>query len=432
MQIRPPFRRGLLVAATLSLTHFAEAERVAWPEYQSVTEGFGVQLKHGHRASAENLDEVRKLGLRWVRRGFLWQSVEKEKGQYDFTHYDRFMEDCKARQLRVLGCIALGNKLHGHVKDPEGREAYAKYAAALAERYKDYDVVWEIWNEPNTMTFWGKHGKKGNSEPYAEEYYHLVAAAVPAIKKADPQAFVMGGSVSGLWTESIKWMDYVFADGVLKTGIDGWSVHPYSFKCPEEYEIVYADMRRQMEKAGGPADLVLLNSERGFPLNKAEGHAGGDPALSREYQAWHVVRQYLIDMYLGAKVTIWYEWDAEPGGKEGFELFRKGEAPKPAYLATKVLIEQLEGFKFEKRLPLEGERDYVFQFRNAAGETRLVAWTAQPRGQTPDKIIPHKVKVPVSGTVSTVSLYGEKRTATPKDGFLELELSGAPRYVILK
>ena len=420
-----------LAVAFFSLSHFlSAADRVPFPAGSSVTDGFGVQLKGGARAGEENLDEIQKLGLRWVRRGFIWESVEKQKGVYDFEEYDKLVADCKQRGLNVIGCIAFSNKLYGHAKDPEGRAAYAAYAAALAEHFKNDPVVWEIWNEPNTKTFWGKHGKVGNSEPYAQEYYNLVAATVPEMKKANPKAFIMAGSVSGLWTESIKWMGYVFADGVLKTGIDGWSVHPYAFKCPEEYIQVYGDMRKQMEAAGGPADLTLINSERGYPIGKAEGYAGGDPALSQEYQAWHIVRQYLVDMYLGVGATIWYEWD----GSEGFQIYAKDGEPKPAYNAAKVLIEQLKGYKLDKRLPLESDRDFVFQFTNAAGNVKLVAWMAQPAGTEPDKIVPHAVKIPVaaSGQLATANIYGEKGTVEPKAGSIELTLKGAVQYVSVK
>ncbi len=81
------------------------------------------------------------------------------------------MEDCKGAGLRRWWAPLLSatSSTAGHAKDEPGRTGYAKFAAALAAHYKDYDIVWEIWNEPNTMTFWGKHGKKGNTPEYAEE-----------------------------------------------------------------------------------------------------------------------------------------------------------------------------------------------------------------------------------------------------------------------
>src|SRR5262249_48560445 len=142
---------------------------------------------------------------------------------YDFTNMDGFIADARKNNLRVLGVLAFGNKLYGPVRESEGRAAFAKYAAACAEHFKDANILWEVWNEPNTMTFWGKHGKKGNTEAYAIEYTNLVKETVPAMKKADPGCFVMAGSVSCLWEPSFLWTDACLKQGIISTGIDAWS-----------------------------------------------------------------------------------------------------------------------------------------------------------------------------------------------------------------
>jgi len=186
-----PTALAAILLALLSISPSKAASE--WKVDPAIPNGFGVQLK-GDNDTGENLDKLKELGVKWVRRGFLWNAVEKTQGEYTFEQFDRLVKDCKERGLRIVGVVALQNKLYNHPKDEPGRSAYTKYAAALAERYKDYDIVWELWNEPNTMTFWGKHGPKGNSEPYAEEYLSLVKATVPAMRKADPDCLIMGGS----------------------------------------------------------------------------------------------------------------------------------------------------------------------------------------------------------------------------------------------
>ena len=61
----------------------------------------GVQLK-GDTDGPEDLDRVQELGMKWVRRGFIWESIEREKGVYDFSQYDRFVNDCEKRGLKIL------------------------------------------------------------------------------------------------------------------------------------------------------------------------------------------------------------------------------------------------------------------------------------------------------------------------------------------
>lgn len=397
-----------------------------------VTDGFGVQLK-GHSDSKEDLDHVKDLGLSWVRHGFIWSSVEKQKGVYDFSSYDKLMEDCHERGFKMVGCIAFGNEtVYGvHAKDEPARSAYARYAAELVKRYRDYNIVWEIWNEPNTMTFWGKHGGVGNSEQYAAQYLDLVKAAVPAMRKADPDCIILGGSVSNMWSKSYQWMNFAFKRGLLKTGIDILSVHPYGLKSPEDYVEAYDTTRTMMVNAGGPV-LPLFDTERGFPLGKLEGYAGGDEKMSLEYQAWHIVRQYLIDQYLDVVGTIWYEWIGT-GKEEGFSLYREVE-PLPAYMATRVLIQQLKGFKLDGRIETGAKRDFVLRFIHPSGAVKLVAWAAPPLMESPDKIVPHTVSIAVEkkGAFETTDIYGNKGTIRSHDGRIQLQLSGAPLYVKVK
>lgn len=425
-------RLAVLACATTMLAASASMAAVEWPPTgKPIPDGFGVQLK-GPTDSPENLDLIKNMGLTWVRRGFIWEAVEKQQGVYDFAKYDQFMAECKKRGLKVIGCIAFSNKLYGaHAKDEPGRSGYARFAAALAERYKDDDIIWEIWNKPNVMTFWGRHGKKGNTPEYAAEYYGLVKATVPEMKKANPKCIVLGGSVSNMWSESYKWMDAIFSLGVLKTGIDGWSVHPYGLKSPEDYIEAYDIMRKSMAKNGGPADIPVVNSERGFPLGKAEGYAGGDEALAAEYQAWHVVRQYLIDLYSDVNVTIWYEWMGSD--KEGFSLY-KPDRQLPVNTACRVLIDQLKGYSLNKRIDIGDARDFAMSFTTPSGAEKVVVWTSPPQMQPVDKVTPHVAKIPVnaSGMIDVVDLYGKTTQAEAKGGMVELTISGSPQYLVVR
>lgn len=422
------FRSRILpLAACLLVTLSAKAAPPPLPD-GTIPSNMAVQLK-GPDMNAEALDKVKELGMKWVRRGFIWEGIEKEKGVYDFAPYDKFVALCKERGISIIAPLAFSNKLYGHPKDEPARSAYAAWAAAMAEHFKDADIYWEIWNEPNTMTFWGKHGKKGNSESYAEEYTNLVKATVPAMKKAVPDCVILAGSVSNMWTESYKWMGYCFADGMLKQDWDVWSVHPYGLKAPEDYIEAYAITRKLMDDAGG-SKKPWINSERGFPVDKKkEGFAGGEESKLYEYQAWHLVRQYLIDLLEGVNITSWYEW----AGNEGFALYRK-DNPTPAYNACKVFIAQLSGYKLDKRIETKEARDFVLRFTNPSGGVKLVVWTAPPPMQSPDKIMNHAITIPVeaSGSLDSADLYGQAGKVEVKGGGIEVNLTGAPQYITLK
>lgn len=425
-----PCRLGRLLAVISCLSiapagAWAESARLPGPKLV-IPESCGVQLKN-YTATVENLDEIAGVGFKAVRRGFVWANIEKAPGEYQFDEYDRLVDDCEKRGLLVLGCIALNNKAFPGVKDPEGRKAFAEFAARVVERYKGRPVIWEIWNEPNISSFWGKHGK-ANTDAFADEYFALVKEVAPAMRKANPEAVILAGSVN-LYEASFAWMERCFQNGILETGIDGWSIHPYSTKSPEGHLDYYARIREMMQKHGKTAEFPLVNSERGYPIGKAEGYAGGDPALSKEYQAWHFVRQYLSDVMAGVRLTIWYEW----GGKEGFGLLANGEK-SPALEAARVMISQLKGFHLEERIPTGSDRDYVLRFVNDSGAVKIVAWTAPAAGESPDKTMIHEVAIPVAatGTLETATIYGEKGSLPVEEGKVKVTLSGSPQYLTVK
>lgn len=419
------FLRGT-VAAMLALPLFSTGAQAASFPGATIPESCGVQLKN-HNTSGENLDQIKALGCRVVRRGFVWPVIEKTPGTYDFSAYDGFVDAAEKRGLTILGCIALNNKAFPSAHEEAGREAFAKFAAAVVEHYKGRRIIWEIWNEPNISSFWGKHGK-ANTMPFADQYSELVKVVAPAMRKADPNATIVAGSVN-LYEASFPWMERCFQNGILKAGIDGWSVHPYATKSPEGHLAYYERIRKLFVENGAPADFPLLNSERGYPIGKAEGYAGGDPALSKEYQSWHFVRQYLCDVLAGVKLTIWYEWS----GKEGFGLIANNEQ-MPAYKACDLMLKQLNGFALEERIALASPQDYVLRFKNKAGEVRIVAWTAPALGETPDKAVTHEVNVPMAGvsSVEMVTLYGEAAPLAVQGGNLKLTLSGIPQYIAVK
>lgn len=414
-----------LLASLLGLTLAGTTLAASLPS-AVLPQSAGIQLKAGN-VSAENLDQIQALGFKYVRRGFIWRDVEKTAGVYDFSKYDVLVADAEKRGLSVLGCLALNNSLYPHVKDEAGREAFAKFAAAAAARYKGRKVIWELWNEPNISGFWGKHGT-ANTMPFADEYSAFVKAAAPAIRAANPDAVIVGGSVN-LYEASFAWMERCFANGILQSGITAWSVHPYSTKSPEGHLAYYERMRKMFVAHGAPADFPILNTERGYPIGKAEGYAGGDPALSREYQSWHLVRQYLCDVLGDVKLSIWYEWS----GKDGFGLKTPTEE-MPAMIAAKTMFAQLDGYTLARRLDLGSPQDYALAFTKPGGATKLVVWTSPPSGASPDKIVAHDVAIPVqaSGQLARFDIYGKQDSVEVIQGKITLHLTGAPHYIIVR
>ncbi len=423
----------LSVAVVCVLIVAASRAASAAPLELGIPQSLGMQTKPD--TTPQDFQMIRDMKFRYIRRGFYWSAAEKVKGQYDFTEFDRIFKQAKDHGFVMVAVLFSNNKLYepdhvGGITTEAGRRGFAGYAAAMAERYKDQDVLWEIWNEPNTKTFWRKDGK-GNTPEFAQEYTDLVKAVAPAMLAADPDCFILGGSVSNYWEKSYEWTEYCFQRGILKTGIRGWAVHPYGMKTPEEHALGHAITRDLFVKYGASADFPVLNTERGFavkkPTDNDEGWSGGNEELALQYHSWHFVRQVMIDQMSNVPVTLWYQW-----GGEKFGFIDAGQE-RPVVRACATLVDQLAGYRYQQRLATESEQDYLLVFGNDRGERKVVAWTAPPPGQTPDKATPHAVTLPVSAPADTVTvdIYGQKTTLRPVEGKVQVMLQPAPQYLVL-
>jgi hypothetical protein len=390
-----------------------------------IPQSCGVQLKT-HNFTIETLDRAHNMGFRVVRRGFYWNSIEAEKGVYDFSDYDDQMEHTRKLGLIVVGCLFGNNKLYeddgqGGIQTEAGRKGFANFAAALVGHYKEHHVLWEVWNEPNIRTFWRKDGQH-NSEEFAKEYTALVKETVSAMLEADPECYVMAGSVSNYWEPSYEWTESCFKEGILKTGIRGWSVHPYGVKTPEEFAVGHRRMRELLKKYNAP-EMPLLNTERGFAVKETyEGWSGGSKERAREFQAWNFVRQYMIDQLYGVRVTVWYQWDGEE-----FGIVEEG-GTRPVETACREMIEQLGGYRLVRRIDSDATLDYVLLFENEHGNRKLVAWTAPPPGGAPDEARPHHAAIHTSETLAA-DPDGKSTENDVAVSPIRVTLTGAPQYV---
>ena len=77
--------------------------------------------------------------------------------------------------------------------------------------------------------------------------------------------------------------------------------------------------------------------------------------------------------------------------------------------------------------------DFVLLFEKAKGERKLVAWTAPPPKQSPDKAKAHAVKIPTNakGPLTACELYGKTKELAVAGGKVSVTLTGSPQYVTL-
>lgn len=243
-------------------------------------------------SAAENalMDE---LGIVWVRNDFRWSSIEPQKGVWDFSRYDRMVEDNIAsgrKMLSVLGFDTGWVHKNGKSRDyisPEELPYFLNYVEQVVTRYKGKVDAWEIWNEPDVyVRFW-----KGP----AKDFYALSKAAAQKIRECDPDAKIIAGSFFRVPTAFIKNM---FKSGALDD-VDGIAFHPYA-ATPKGALALYDTFAALVREQGYSGEIWV--TEVGYPTGGIYPSRVGE----KKYGA------YIYDTLIGlarrgARTIFWYQ-----------------------------------------------------------------------------------------------------------------------------
>ncbi len=397
--------------------------------YNQVCSGVNIHFVRGHEA---DLDMIAAAGLKFIRMDFVWHHIEESRGVFDWSAYDELTANLKKRGLSAIYILDYSNPLYeeeveskdpitGEIqrgtaapRKPETIAAFAHWAASAAEHFKESNIIWEIWNEPN-ITFW-------KPEPDVTKYNALAAAACKAIKSVDPNSFIIGPATSQI---PLAFIESFLSSGIIEY-LDGVSIHPYReySKSPETAIDDYRKVSALIAKYA-PArkkDIPIISSEWGY--------SSATKGLSEDTQAEYIVRMQLINMMYGIPLSIWYDWKndgTEPGnfehncGTVTYDL-----KPKPAYTSVKTMNTQLNGFTFVKRFDVKDANDYLLLFRNGNGRYKITAWTS-------DSAHSYEIenKIPkVTECIITDGKGSPLRTKTDKNK-LVIEMEELPQYILL-
>jgi hypothetical protein len=388
--------------------------------------GVNIHFVTGHQ---QDLDLIHAAGFKFIRMDFGWGSIERRKGEYNWSEYDELLKNLGARGIRPVFILdyshglyeetvtnenPLTHQMHRNVaapQHPESVAAFARWAAASARHYQGRHVIWEIWNEPN-IQFW-------SPKPNAEQYSTLALATAKAVREAEPSATIVGPASS---TFPWDFLETLFKSGVLEY-LDAVSVHPYRnpHRPPETAAADYQKLRELI-------DRYASGARRGkIPILSGEwGYSSWTKGVSLEAQAAFAARQQLSNLLNGVPLSIWYDWKndgSDPNENEhNFGTVLPDLQPKPAYVAIRTLTSELSGSRIVRRLPL-GDQDYALLLQNAAGQQKLAAWTLSPA---------HAVNIRLSSPAGNpAGMRGNGESFVPKmyGGQLVLDLTAEPQYV---
>jgi len=394
-----PFLLSLISILLIGCT----TTRFTLPEPRSLPpDAFGM-AHAGSRLTEKENRLLDKMGVSWIRSTFRWDSIQKRTKQWDFSRWDRYVENAERSGKKVLAVLAYDvpwiygkeeKKARRHI-EPEKIPYFLQYVEGVVRRYKGRIHAYEIWNEPNWL-FW-----KGPDE----DFFQLAAAAARRIKEVDPHSYLVVGS---FWRVPKGFIRGMFRAGAFRYA-DAVSFHPYAL-TPEGVVALYDELKEELQEVGFKGDIWV--TEIGYPT--------GGWYLSRAPEGLkpsYVIKTLAGLLVRGARVVFWYEL---------FDKFPEGMAP------SALDSELYFGLNYPDFKPKKGAAAYTLLATRLAGATyRPDLVKVSPELKHTLEILPflrsdgHKVLLLWSRTGETVCLR-----VSPSEGVFQYDIATGYRKQI--
>ncbi|MBT3287268.1 MAG: hypothetical protein HN380_07960 [Victivallales bacterium] len=337
--------------------------------------GFCTHFQRVTAWPSEGLDLFARYGFGHLRDELSWGSVEKEKGRFAIDpRQAAYLARSRKLGIEPLLILDYANRHYddGGFPNSEGAIAgFARYSGFLVKELADRVDTYEIWNEWTVKC--GMRGRPGSNSP--ENYARLLQASHAAIKRANPQATVVGigGEHSGGHIRNIEGM---MRGGGAKA-MDSFSVHSYRYpRTPEETDLAGEILAvSKLAKDCGAPERVWV-TEIGWPT-----HTG--PRGSDEFkQARMMVRTLSLLWGTGVVDRVyWYDFKNDGFKREYNEnnfgvVWHQGFnwAPKPAVVTAAVFAALTQGCT--KPEPWNLGDAHGLRLRRPDGTQLAIVWSA--------------------------------------------------------
>jgi hypothetical protein len=193
----------------------------------------------------ETFDRAQFIGASVVRLDISWPRFEWDqpgKATWDTEQISRlnaFLDEAASRHIQVIAtvtstpCWASSDPdkscVHGNIDynwayPPSDPQTYADFLTRIVQFANGRIKYWEVWNEPNYSGYW--------ATPDPTAYTQLLKVAYVSIKKADPNAVVLGGALAALSThpgslDTQQYLKQMYDDGA-KGYFDALAFHAYT------------------------------------------------------------------------------------------------------------------------------------------------------------------------------------------------------------
>jgi hypothetical protein len=253
-------------------------------------------IAHAGRAGIDlEFQQLERLGVTWTLHTFDWHRIEVVQGEWDFSKYDKIVDDLVAAGIKIIAILAYdtpwiheGGKRLRYIP-PDRLPDFLLYVRKTVEHFRGRVDVWCIWNEPNFYFWTGPE----------DEFIELSLQTANVVREIDNDVVLIAGAFNRLpFGLPVGLIRGLFESGAMEK-VDYIAFHPYETNVNRSIRL-YEQFRKIVDEYGF-GDKIWV-TEMGFPTG---GVYPSRIHLRRLPEA--VVKVYAHLAYAGAMNVIWYQ-----------------------------------------------------------------------------------------------------------------------------
>jgi polysaccharide biosynthesis protein PslG len=278
--------------------------------------------------TAESYEEMADAHVGMLRTGWILDIAKQHQGDpYDWSSFDANVEGTAGNGIDMIpvlyGIPHWISTDRGATPIGKAEKEWKKYLTAVVERYGRHGefwdlhpeipyrpiTVWQIWNEPNSRTWW-------RPKPDPKAYGKLLALSARTIHRADRKAKIMTAGIVAHPTnaaaiEGNRYLRGLFKSKAARRTTDLVGFHPYA-PTSREVEAQLRSARRVLKKSHmGKTPIWVTEIGWGSVGPKSHPLIMSEPKLEKEFAK---VLRMAVDRRRKLKLGsfLWYHWQEHP------------------------------------------------------------------------------------------------------------------------
>lgn len=248
-------------------------------------------------------DALVQGGFQYVRQPVLWSEIETSDGTYDWSLYDRIVDELSRREIGMVAVILdapdwsrPADSLGASDGPPVDPSSVGSFVQEFTERYGDAVPFVQFWDQPNIADRWG------GTPASAADFLPYLAAAFNGARAGNPEVGVVTPELAISTSPGEDNADLAFMNALYNVGgssffdivamqLDGGTT------SPDDRRISAA--RQNFSRAVLMRELMVRNGDASTPVWATSMGWARSASTSESEQAEFVIR---------ALERAWTEW----------------------------------------------------------------------------------------------------------------------------